>query len=98
MFVHWAQIYTCFARWVTTCRTPELAALLKRHVASLSRNAVVIGCHWLGYSADHVIGGEEVHAVIQSAPTLTHQYGEQHGGLSPGPLGLAGKKTYESSY
>ena len=59
----------------------ELGRLLEEHLACLGPHAVVVGCHWLGFSPDHVIGGDEVHEAIQGVPMLVHQYGERHEGF-----------------
>jgi hypothetical protein len=59
----------------------QLSALLEQHVACLRPGAAVIGCHWLGHSADHVLNGDEVHATIQRTPALVHQWGERYEGF-----------------
>jgi hypothetical protein len=36
----------------------------------LANQGVFIGVHWLGVSADHLLTGDEVHAVLRSSDSL----------------------------
>lgn len=45
-----------------------LAARLRQLTMSLTHDAVIVACHWLGSSPDHEIGGHEVHAVLGGMP------------------------------
>ena len=49
-----------------------------RLIAQLPSGATVLGCHWLGDSADHYISGDEVHTILQSSPFLHLQHSERH--------------------
>jgi hypothetical protein len=48
----------------------ELAGLRDRATASLVPNGVFVAVHWLGVSEDHVLGGDEVHRVLQAGQGL----------------------------
>ena len=56
----------------------ELQHLLEEHVSHLASSAVVIGCHWLGHSEDHILSGDQVHHVIDGLPSLAKEFSERH--------------------
>ena len=49
-----------------------------RLITQLPSGATVLGCHWLGNSADHCISGDEVHAVLDSSPLLRLEHSKRH--------------------
>jgi predicted TPR repeat methyltransferase len=46
----------------------ELDRLTARLADKLSRGGTLLAVHWLGASTDHVISGDQVHAVMRSCP------------------------------
>lgn len=56
----------------------ELAKILERCVAELALSAIVVACHWLGHSPDHVLHGDEVHRIICQTEGLIHEFAERH--------------------
>ncbi len=57
----------------------KLAALADALVRQLEMGGVLLAAHWLGCSPDHVLGGEQVHAVLRQAQGLRHEHRERHG-------------------
>ncbi len=41
-------------------------------VAGLRPSGLLVGCHWLGHSADHILHGDTVHEIIDRHPFLDH--------------------------
>ena len=50
--------------------TVALAALRDRAVAALDHDGTLLAVHWRGTSADHLLGGDEVHAVLATGHGL----------------------------
>jgi SAM-dependent methyltransferase len=48
----------------------ELARLREMAVGALVPAGVLIGVHWLGVSEDHLLGGDNVHRVLDDGPGL----------------------------
>ncbi len=44
-----------------------LQRLVRELMARLRPGGIVLGCHWLGHSADHVLHGADVHALIDES-------------------------------
>lgn len=55
----------------------EWRALLHGLVGRMQPGAVLLASHWLGSSPDHVLSGDEVHALMTD-PRLDHEHGESH--------------------
>jgi SAM-dependent methyltransferase len=49
-------------------------------IDSIPQGAVVLAAHWLGYSPDHCISGEEVHQILLACTTLQLQHAERNPG------------------
>jgi SAM-dependent methyltransferase len=47
----------------------------------LSTAGVLLAAHWLGYSEDHILSGDEVHSALGSTEGLAHDYEERHTGF-----------------
>lgn len=54
-----------------------LQCLIDNIASSMQPGATLLASHWLGSSADHVLSGDEVHALMQH-PLLQHEHGERH--------------------
>ena len=52
--------------------------LLDRLLPRLGIGCTVLGVHWLGVSADHVTGGDAVHAILRAHPRLQLLQEERH--------------------
>jgi predicted TPR repeat methyltransferase len=56
--------------------------VLKRIVHSLSsrleHGGVLLAEHWLGYSADHLLSGDQVHEIIRCTDGLVHDVSQRH--------------------
>jgi SAM-dependent methyltransferase len=63
----------------------ELADLVRSLVDRLVRGGDLVAAHWTGVSADHVLGGEHVHDVIQAALGWTPLGPRLHTGGPDGP-------------
>ncbi len=48
---------------------PELGDLRERAVDALEAGGTLVGVHWRGHSADHLLHGDEVQAVLGADPT-----------------------------
>ena len=49
----------------------ELALLRDRAIGSLEQGGTLIAVHWRGRSADHLLHGDEVHAVLATGDDIT---------------------------
>jgi hypothetical protein len=53
-------------------------------VRGMAAGGVLVACHWLGSSADHILGGEQVHEAFRKhhklLPLQTHREAEEDGG------------------
>lgn len=56
----------------------DLQVVLESHISALAENAMVVACHWLGHSTDHLLHGDEVHEILDHVRGLTHDYAERH--------------------
>jgi predicted TPR repeat methyltransferase len=52
--------------------------LTARIVDSMAPGTTLLAEHWLGQSADHVIGGDVVHDILRLHPRLALQHSERH--------------------
>jgi len=59
----------------------ELSAIAARIVSHLVAGGLLMGVHWLGYSEDHKLYGDEVHEVIDQFPGLHQTHSERHPGF-----------------
>jgi len=56
----------------------EWTALVKAMIEPLRPGATVLAAHWLGYSEDHTLSGDEVHSALLALPSLMLEYSERH--------------------
>ena len=56
----------------------EWTALAQSIIEPLRPGTTVLAAHWLGYSEDHTIRGDEVHAALLALPSLALDYSERH--------------------
>jgi hypothetical protein len=49
---------------------PILAGIRDSLTRCLVRRGVLVGVHWLGVSADHLLSGDEVHDILRSSDSL----------------------------
>jgi SAM-dependent methyltransferase len=47
----------------------------------LARQGLLVGVHWLGVSADHLLTGDEVHDVLRSSNSLRMTSSQRHDGF-----------------
>jgi cyclopropane fatty-acyl-phospholipid synthase-like methyltransferase len=55
----------------------NLAKLVEALTDRLDESGTLLSCHWLGVSKDHILSGDEVHEVLESAEALRHESGER---------------------
>ncbi len=53
------------------------ASLIQR----LQPSGILLAAHWLGYSQDHILSGDQVHSVLGTLDGLTHEHAERHAGF-----------------
>ena len=58
----------------------EWEHLLTRLLRGVVPGCTVLAAHWLGSSADHRIGGDEVHRVVRASHLLHLEHEERHDG------------------
>ena len=58
-----------------------LAAIRDLLISRLARQGLLVGVHWLGVSADHLLTGDEVHGVLRSGNSLRVVASERHEGF-----------------
>jgi SAM-dependent methyltransferase len=58
-----------------------LAGLRDLLTERLAKQGVLVGVHWLGVSADHLLTGDEVHDVLRSAKSLRMTASQRHDGF-----------------
>lgn len=58
-----------------------LEDIAKRSLNCLRPGGVLLAVHWLGVSADHRLGGDEVHEIIGSVQGLRVEKSERHEGF-----------------
>jgi cyclopropane fatty-acyl-phospholipid synthase-like methyltransferase len=51
---------------------------IERIASCMQPGATLLAAHWLGYSADHIQGGDDVHASLMRLGLLKHEHGERH--------------------
>ncbi|RXH53995.1 bifunctional PIG-L family deacetylase/class I SAM-dependent methyltransferase [Granulicella sibirica] len=56
----------------------EWTALAEAMIQPLRPGATVLAAHWLGYSEDHTLSGDEVHSALLALPSLRLDYSERH--------------------
>lgn len=56
----------------------EWTEIVASIVATSTAGTTLIAAHWLGFSTDHQIGGDEVHAVLRGQPGLHLLHEERH--------------------
>ena len=59
---------------------PHLEVIVGRLLEHLREGGMLVGVHWLGYSADHVLSGDQVHAVIDRNGALTQSFAKRFTG------------------
>jgi SAM-dependent methyltransferase len=47
-----------------------LSVLARELVVHLTHGGTLLACHWLGFSPDHILHGDQVHAVLKELPQL----------------------------
>jgi SAM-dependent methyltransferase len=60
--------------------SPALAAIGKDLVSRLIPRGVLLGAHWLGYSPDHLLSGDQVHGIMDALPGLKTSFAERYPG------------------
>jgi SAM-dependent methyltransferase len=58
-----------------------LAGVRDQLIKRLAKQGVLIGVHWLGTSADHLLTGDEVHDVLRSSDSVSLTASRRHGGF-----------------
>jgi 2-polyprenyl-3-methyl-5-hydroxy-6-metoxy-1,4-benzoquinol methylase len=58
-----------------------LTAIGNGLASRLVRGGVLLGAHWLGSSADHLLSGDQVHEILNGLPGLTVSFAELHSGF-----------------
>jgi SAM-dependent methyltransferase len=58
-----------------------LAGIRDLLISRLARQGLLVGVHWLGVSADHLLTGDEVHGVLRSTNLLRMVASERHEGF-----------------
>ena len=53
-------------------------ALAESMIEPLRPGATVLVAHWLGYSEDHMLSGDEVHSALLELPSLALDHSERH--------------------
>ena len=56
----------------------QLTQVLTFYVDALEPSGILLACHWLGRSSDHILHGDQVHEVIHRSPGLVHELHENH--------------------
>ena len=56
----------------------EWTALAEAMIEPLRSGATILAAHWLGYSEDHTLSGDEVHAALLALPSLSLERSERH--------------------
>lgn len=59
----------------------SLACIVRRLAGQLASGGEWVGSHWLGSSPDHLLHGDEVHAVLDAEPALTRTRASRHEGF-----------------
>lgn len=62
----------------------QLRLLGNRLAQKLNEGGVFLAAHWLGFSRDHRLGGDEVHEVLQTVSGLSHVEGNRYDGFRIG--------------
>ena len=60
---------------------PQLAELLAKLVERMTNGGTLLAAHWLGDSEDHILSGDQVHAVLGQVGGLKHSHAERHAGF-----------------
>jgi SAM-dependent methyltransferase len=64
--------------YFTADRLKDLSAHL---ISRLPTSGTLLATHWLGVSADHLLSGDEVHAVLGDSPLLVLEQSERYPGF-----------------
>ena len=56
----------------------EWTSLAEAMIKPLRSGATILAAHWLGYSEDHTLSGDEVHSALLALPSLMLDYSERH--------------------
>jgi hypothetical protein len=56
----------------------KLRTILAECITHLEANGTLLACHWLGHSSDHIMSGDETHAIIASMPQIHLEHSERH--------------------
>lgn len=59
----------------------ELARLCARLANTLRSGGTLLAVHWLGISPDHMLHGDEAHAILHHALPLRHELSQRHAGF-----------------
>jgi predicted TPR repeat methyltransferase len=60
---------------------PELSIIAARLTNHLALEGLLLAVHWLGYSEDHRLSGDEVHDILSEVPGLTTIYSNRYPGF-----------------
>ena len=60
---------------------PHLAAIASRLLTPLLPGGLLLGVHWLGYSEDHKLSGDQVHDLLHALPGLQQLYSRRYPGF-----------------
>lgn len=60
---------------------PELRLLSDELIDRLDIEGVLIGCHWLGQSEDHILSGDEVHDVLGATEGIVLEHSGRYDGF-----------------
>jgi hypothetical protein len=56
----------------------EFRGVVRLCLSNLVENGTLVACHWLGSSPDHILSGDETHAVIAAMSELHLEHSERH--------------------
>ena len=59
-------------------KIPDLRTLISNLLTPLPQGATLLASHWLGTTEDHILSGDQVHAIIAESPLLRHEHAERH--------------------
>ena len=58
-----------------------LREILRALIDRMEPGGTLLAAHWLGYSIDHVLSGDQVHAALHAMAGLRHEHAERHSGF-----------------
>ena len=53
-------------------------ALVEQLINGVAQGGTILAAHWLGYSADHLQHGDDVHHVLCAVECMSHEYAERN--------------------